>query len=224
MKNTEQLISTLVHDVNNHLSGTQSYLELLLSGSLNEAQTNKLGLDLLALTKHTAVMLANILNWSRIAGNQLATRPGPLALGDVIRQALEDQQSVAQNKNITLTLAMSREVSVIADAGQLYLVLRNLLSNAIKFSHPGGSVLVSIQDASGEAVIQIRDKGIGISPEGQQELFVPGWKTTFGTRNEKGLGIGLWLCKELLQRQNGRVWYQPLSTEGSIFSLAIPLA
>ena len=68
MKNTEQLISTLVHDVNNHLSGTQSYLELLLSGSLNEAQTNKLGLDLLALTKHTAVMLANILNWSRKIG------------------------------------------------------------------------------------------------------------------------------------------------------------
>lgn len=225
MKSAEQLISTLTHDVNNHLSATQSYLELLLSGSLNEAQESRLGLDLLALTKNTAIMLANLLIWSRITSStELVSHPGRLSLGDAIRQVLEDQQSIAQNKEIDLSAKMVEEISVLADPSQFQLILRNLVNNALKFTPAGGKVAISIQPALGEVIIQIKDTGIGISPEQQKELFAPGWKVTFGTRNEKGLGLGLWLCKELLEKQKGRIWHHSSVLRGSAFLISVPLS
>jgi two-component system sensor histidine kinase/response regulator len=223
MKSAEQLISTLAHDVNNHLSATQSYLELLLSGSLNEAQEGKLGLDLLAMTKNTAIMLVNLLNWSRITSSELTSHPGRLSLRDSINQVMEDQQSIAQNKEITLSASMVQEIGILADPMQFQLVLRNLVNNAIKFTPSGGKVSISVQAALGEAIILIKDTGIGISPEQQKELFKPGWKTTFGTRNEKGLGLGLWLCKELLEKQKGRIWHHSSLLNGSLFQVSIPL-
>jgi two-component system, sensor histidine kinase and response regulator len=224
MKSAEQLISTLTHDVNNHLSATQSYLELLLSGSLNEAQEGRLGLDLLALTKNTAIMLANLLSWLRITSSTgLVSQPGRLSLGDAIRQVLDDQQSIAQNKEIDLSVKMVQEIFVLADPSQFQLVLRNLVNNALKFTPAGGKVAISIQPALGEVIIQIKDTGIGISPEQQKELFTPGWKVTFGTRNEKGLGLGLWLCKELLEKQKGRIWHHSSALRGSAFLISVPL-
>lgn len=222
MKSTEQLISTLIHDVNNHLSATQSYLELLLSGSLNEAQENKLGLDLLALTKSTAIMLANLLNWSRLSTSGLACHPNRLSLGDAVRQVMEDQQSIAQNKEIALLVSMPQEISILADPMQFQLVLRNLVNNAIKFTPAGGKVTIGVQSVPGEVIIQIKDTGIGIPPEQEKELFKPGWNPTFGTRNEKGLGLGLWLCRELLEKQKGKIWHRSPVGKGSAFLISMP--
>jgi signal transduction histidine kinase len=223
MKSSANLVPILTHDMNNHLSATQSYLELFLSGTLDEAQNISLAKNLFDLTKNTSIMLANLMCWSKILSKESLCRSQHLMLADILSQIVADQQSIAQNKKIRLDLKLRDDISVLGDSIYLPLVLRNLVNNAIKFTPEYGMVLITTTPAEGEIHLHIQDTGIGISMERQKQLFSLEWETTYGTRNEKGLGLGLWLCKELLDRQKGRIWCQSVIGEGTTFGVAIPL-
>ncbi|WP_348085045.1 sensor histidine kinase [Mucilaginibacter sp.] len=101
-------------------------------------------------------------------------------------------------------------------------MIRNLINNAIKFTNAGGEIIFKAKQIGGECWLIIRDNGIGITEEKQSELFSLRAGTTFGTNNEKGVGLGLLLCKEFTELQGGRIWLESNPGEGTAFYVAMP--
>ncbi len=105
----------------------------------------------------------------------------------------------------------------------LDLIIRNIISNSLKFTEEGGVVKVSVKDDGEDSlVVMIADDGVGISQEQQERLFdTSELYTTRGTANEKGTGLGLKLCKEFVERMNGKIWVESEEGKGSIFKFTI---
>ena len=102
-------------------------------------------------------------------------------------------------------------------------VLRNLLSNAIKFTNSGGHIQVSIKRKENSVIVSIKDNGIGIPSEKLDSLFeICHSRSTFGTKNESGSGLGLLLCKEFIDLHDQKIWVESESGSGSTFYFTLP--
>jgi signal transduction histidine kinase len=104
----------------------------------------------------------------------------------------------------------------------LQLVVRNLVSNAIKFTQVGGVIDISTEMVLNEYKISVRDNGNGIAFDQQADIFSLRAKSTFGTGNEKGVGLGLLLCKEFTEQQGGRIGFESTPGKGSTFFIYMP--
>ena len=130
---------------------------------------------------------------------------------------------MASKKDIDLTYDVDPAISVVADSDMLQLVVRNIVSNAIKFTPAGGRVDVSTKLINNECRISIADTGRGIAYEQQDDMFTLKARSTFGTANEKGVGLGLILCKEFTEQQGGRISFESIPGHGSTFFIFMPL-
>ena len=102
-------------------------------------------------------------------------------------------------------------------------VLRNLFSNAVKFSHPGGTVTITLKEQQNELAIAVADTGVGIEKARINKLFlIDESNSTIGTQNEKGTGLGLILCKEFVDKNEGKIWIESLAGKGSTFYFTLP--
>jgi signal transduction histidine kinase len=105
------------------------------------------------------------------------------------------------------------------------MVIRNLVSNAIKFTHENGKINISVTDNENELLIVIHDNGIGISKDDQKKLFrIDSSSSRKGTNGERGTGLGLIICMEFAEKNNGRIWVTSNQGEGSSFFFTIPLS
>jgi signal transduction histidine kinase len=129
----------------------------------------------------------------------------------------------AKEKNIQLFFEKSQEMVVYADQNMISAVLRNLLNNAIKFTPLGGSITIKLQDHGDFVSISVADTGIGMTMEKLQNLFdLEKYKSTPGTANEKGSGLGLIICKEFVEKNYGRISVKSEPHAGSEFSFILP--
>ena len=118
-------------------------------------------------------------------------------------------------------------LKVQADGNMLSTILRNLINNAIKFSHEKSKITISVQNHSNSKFLQfnVSDQGIGIKPDVLSNLFDINKKSSqLGTRQEKGTGLGLTLCKEFVEEHGGNIWVESTSSKGTTFSFTMPLA
>lgn len=144
-------------------------------------------------------------------------------LNETLKNTLEMERIMAMKKEIDLTYEIDPKVNVVADSDMLQLVIRNLVSNAIKFTPAGGRVDVSTKCINNECRISITDNGRGIPYEQQGDLFSLKARSTFGTANEKGVGLGLILCKEFTELQGGRIGFESVPGHGSTFFVFMPV-
>ena len=219
-----QLLSILSHDLRSPLNSIQSFLEVLVDYDMAENEKTEITQSLLRETKNTQVMLFNLLSWtkSQMEGG-MKVNLNALKLSEVIEACLKLQHSAALEKMITISNQTDPEVCVLADLDMLKLVVRNLLNNAIKFTRPGGEIKIKSEIKDGQGRLIVQDNGIGISPEQQKELFSMESSSTYGTNNEKGVGLGLMLCKEFTELQGGSISFTSIIGEGTAFNLSFPL-
>ncbi|RZL17041.1 MAG: ATP-binding protein, partial [Pedobacter sp.] len=118
---------------------------------------------------------------------------------------------------------VDRQVFVKADVDMLKLVIRNLLNNAIKFTNNGGEISTSSEVTALTGTLIIADNGIGIAEAKAVNVFTLNTESTYGTNNEKGVGLGLLLCKEFTELQHGKITLTTSSKTGTSFSLEFPL-
>jgi len=104
----------------------------------------------------------------------------------------------------------------------MQVVFRNLIGNAIKFTPEGGTVRIGSQLSGNECIISVSDNGIGISTERQAVIFSLHVQSTYGTKNEKGVGLGLLLTQEFVAAQDGKIWFESIPPEGTTFFIAMP--
>lgn len=219
-----KLLSIVSHDMRAPFNNIQGYLQLLTENNLDADERQMVEGELLRATEQTMEMLSNLLYWSRSQMDGYMVSLTGMSLLTTLEKTIEIEKMIAAKKNITLSYQLHAGINVMADANMLQLVVRNVISNAIKFTHEGGTINIHTRVMSNECEISIADNGVGIDPSKKDTLFAMTSRSTFGTNNEKGVGLGLPLCKDFMEQQNGRITVESEPGKGSCFYVSIPLA
>jgi signal transduction histidine kinase len=173
----------------------------------------------------TASLLDNLLFWAKSQMNGLQARPQEFDIVPVLKQNAQLIGSRALKKKILLSLdAPPEPLTVFADQAMVDLVIRNLLDNALKFSGEGDIVRLSTAITPKGVEISVSDTGKGIPDQYQSKIFNTVSFTTPGTSYEKGSGLGLSLCKDMIERNNGNIWFESTAGVGTTFTFLLPIA
>ncbi|MGE5402459.1 MAG: ATP-binding protein [Ignavibacteriales bacterium] len=169
--------------------------------------------------------LDSLLQWSRLQSGRISYRPAQILLKDAVTSTLEISSANLLQKRIAASNEVDSSLRVYADGNMLELILQNLISNAVKFTYPDGKIRIKASEANGQVKISVIDNGIGITSEDLCKLFridIP--ISTNGTLNEQGTGLGLILCKDMVEMHGGRIWAESRPGNGSTFSFFLPSA
>ena len=166
--------------------------------------------------------LNELLDFARGEMNLLRAEPHPVDISELIEDAALQCQAMFLDRKLQLDLEVERPLPrVLADEARTTQVLLNLLSNASKFSPEGTKVVLGAKREGGELVIQVKDNGSGITPEERRKLFRPYQRVKAGGPSFPGLGLAL--CRQLVELQGGRIWARSKPGRGSTFSFSLPL-
>lgn len=177
------------------------------------------------LAEDTFVLLDNLLKWTKSQTGRLKTVfQDDVEILSLIKGELEVSEVVAELKQISIVFNGYSEAKARIDQDMIKTVIRNLLNNAIKFSNRGSEIIVSLREEGDRVVISVSDKGKGMKASDQEKIFKTNvHNSSFGTENEEGSGLGLLICKEFINRNNGEIWFESKEGAGSTFSFYIPI-
>jgi len=168
-------------------------------------------------------LLVNLLEWSRLQTGRIEFSPEYVEMVSLINEVTELFGDSVRQKSITICKELPRNMLIFADKAMISTILRNLISNAIKFTHPQGQIVISAELKKDKVIIAIQDNGVGIKNERIEKLFrIEETQSTVGTKNEKGTGLGLILCKEFIEKHGGKIWVESEVGKGSTFYFTIP--
>lgn len=218
----DRLLSIVSHDFRSPLNSLQGTLNLLLNGAISEDEFKMLTRDLVLKLDHTYNLLENLLSWAKTQMQGIKVYPKMIDLKAIVNDCIDLLKPLASKKLVNIHNHLQEPLKVYADNEMVKLVLRNLLSNSIKFSNARSEIEVFVSHENNHALISVKDQGIGISNENQSKLFKYESFSTFGTSNEKGMGIGLLLCKEFIEQNGGNLYFESEFGKGSVFSFSLP--
>lgn len=222
----DKFLSIIAHDLKNPLHAVLGFSELLLNRerTVDEERKRLYFEQIHTSTSHLLAILDNLLQWARSQTSHLAVQPVQLFADLVVYDNLDQLKDFASRKDIRLQSEVHKSIEFYADKNMVNTILRNLISNAIKYSYKGGAVTVSSDnDSNGGVLFCVKDNGTGMSEEKASKLFALGKKQSApGTHNEVGTGLGLIICKEFIEKHNGKIWLESEEGVGSSFFFSIP--
>lgn len=223
-----RLLQIASHDLKVPLSALNATAALIGSSSGDEAATRRLAAGIQADTARMRGLVRDFLDASAIEEGNLQLHRTEVDLAAVARAAVEGLRPLAAQKEQRLSLADPPEESppVSADAERLRQVFDNLLSNALKYSPPGGEVRMILGGAGGWAYAEVRDSGPGLGPADFARIFAPFQPLSAKPtgKGEDSTGLGLFIARELLNLQGGRLEVQSQPGQGSVFRVLLPVA
>jgi len=221
----DKFFSIIAHDLRGPLSAfvdaTRILAEEIQSMTLDEIRDITISMKTSASNIYS--LLENLLEWSRLRRDVMDFVPEKLNLKKKIDACIDVLSESAREKQIEIAIFIPDELEVLADNHMFDTVIRNLLSNAIKFTTAGGKVSVTAKCNNDHSVeVKIIDSGIGMTPELKNKLFLISEKTSRpGTEGEPSTGLGLLLCKEFIEKHDGKIWVDSEVGKGSTFSFTI---
>jgi PAS domain S-box-containing protein len=224
----EDMRHTMVHDLRNPLTGIATSLDVLVDEP-ELLQPHQL--QLLQIARRNSQRMINLVNdildVSRLESGQMPLDPQTWPLTDLIEDALQVQQVLAQDKQITLDNRVPHDLPLVrADQNLMRRVLQNLVGNAVKFTPAGGWVTVAAElttmiSAQPIVLISVHDTGLGIPPEIQSQLFQ---KFVTGSQKGRGSGLGLAFCKLAVEAHGQQIWADSLPGQGTVFTFTLAVA
>lgn len=221
----DKFLSIISHDMRAPLSSIIVFLDYYKDNfkSFTETEIDFVSSNLNAHVKRVVEMLDGLLLWSRSQTGEIQTNLQPIDLATIITDTVEILTQSATNKKISISLNLHNQL-IWADKNMSAFIIRNVLSNAIKFTHEGGRIEIKTQRNKKYAFVIIKDSGVGIPEANLSKLFQDNMNfSTFGTANEKGIGLGLALCKDFMNKQNGNIEIESSPGEGTRVNLLFPL-
>jgi two-component system sensor histidine kinase/response regulator len=221
----DRFFSIIAHDLRNPFHGLFGITETIVQHieNLSRSEIKTFMHEWRTAGEAVQVMLENLLAWSKLQQGEMTSSPEQLSFKSIVDHNISLFTPVAQQKQITLQSLVQKNVAVYADRNMLDTVIRNLLSNALKFTHAGGSIEISAQQSNQHVEVALSDTGIGIHERDLTKLFQIDQKyTCVGTSGEKGTGLGLILCKDLIERNGGKIWVNSKLGKGSTFQFLLP--
>jgi signal transduction histidine kinase len=223
----DEFLATLAHELRNPLAPLSNCLHILRLRDADDDEGRRLHAVMERQLATLVRMTDDLLEVSRITRGKIELRRQPLDLRDVVRSAVEMTRPVVEAKEHNLRVDLPPDpLPLDADVTRLEQVLGNLIRNAAKYTDPGGRIEVAATREDGEAVVRVRDNGIGIAPELLPkvfDLFIQGEQAL--DRSGGGLGIGLTLVRRLIEMHGGRVEARSDGLgKGSELTVRLPLA
>jgi two-component system sensor histidine kinase/response regulator len=217
----DRLFSIVSHDLKDSISSIKGFIDLLKEDGISREEFYDLVPELSENADSASQLLYNLLNWSKSQMQNLEPKAELFNVQDIFKNKISLVEQKIEQKRIIL-IDESRRDFIYADRSMIEIVVQNLITNAVKFTRVGDSITVSNSDHNGKSLICIEDTGVGISKENIDKLFQSGTFTTRGTSNEKGTGLGLTICKELVELNNGRIWVESTLGIGTKFYVELP--
>ncbi len=221
----DKFFSIIAHDLKSPFTAILGYSEILMNEAeeLERIELKEFTTNLNNVAKSTFSLLSNLLEWSRLQTQRIVFSPEYFLVSELVYSIMDLFSQNASSKNIELNINLDKELKVFADRNMVSTIIRNLVSNAIKFTSAHGQIRVSGEQTNGSVIISVKDSGIGISDEDLKKLFkIDSQFTTTGTNQEIGTGLGLLLCKELVEKQRGTIWVESEIGKGSSFFFTLP--
>ncbi|WP_181307084.1 tetratricopeptide repeat-containing sensor histidine kinase [Rufibacter sp. XAAS-G3-1] len=217
-----KIFSIVTHDLRTPFSSIQGILQLVQNRTFTEDEVKRIFESLGKNMEVVVSMMDNLLGWSKAQMQGSSLELQSFQLYDFVEQNLQVMSEQASAKGVYLVNRIDRQVRIFSDKERLAFVLRNLLGNAIKFSFEGGEVTLEMREEEAGVSLMVSDTGKGISEKHQAKLFSDNRFTTLGTSKEKGTGLGLMLCKELMESLGGDITVQSVENQGSSFTIFLP--
>ncbi|WP_158027284.1 sensor histidine kinase [Labilibacter marinus] len=222
----DRFFSIISHDLRSPFTALIGYFEILLRNKDKEFKVKKDDIQKIYLhTRRTYNLLNNLLNWSKAQLDQYTFEPKQYNLNDIFIENELLYKEIANQKEIVISHHFPDNASVYCDKEMVMTIIRNLIFNAIKFTKAGGNIyLKGIVVDENKMELAVIDDGIGISDEDIKMILNPSQHfTKEGTYNEKGAGIGLVICNDLLKKHHSKLQIESRKNIGSKFSFIIPM-
>ena len=201
-------VTNLMHDAHDHFSDEErkEFLELIKDSANN-----------------LYALLENLLEWSRSQSGDIKYNPTTVDLKKIAMLNADLLKLNLENKKIQLKNSISNDLNIEADPNLITTVVRNLLSNAIKFTPENGEIELGAIKNGVSTTFFVKDNGVGMDDKTKNKLFrIDETITSLGTNKEKGTGLGLILCKEFIEKHQGKIWVESELGKGSTFFFSIP--
>ncbi len=220
----DKLFAILGHDLRSPIASLINLLELLNNQFISHEDFLSFSTKLQEGVKYVHFTLTNLLIWTNTQMRGLKTYVQDIDLQELVNENINLLSTIAHAKNIQINHEIPVNTHIKADKDQINLVLRNLMSNALKFTPQSGNIHITANFKDSFWEISVKDTGVGISPERAAKLFMKNnHSSSLGTGGEKGTGFGLWICKEMIEINGGKIWVESQEGKGSTFSFALPV-
>lgn len=223
----EKFISIIAHDLKSPFQGLLGIFDII-SETFDELTTEELKKYLgyaQSSVKNLYQLIEELLQWSRFLTGQVQFNPTKCNLYQEMVNVINLNKNSLDNKKLTVINYMKENMEAYADENMVNSIFRNLISNAIKFSKRGGTIIIDAVRLEDYIQISVADQGIGMDKETQEKLFKLGEQVTMlGTENETGSGLGLILCKEMITKNGGKIWFESELNKGTTFYITLPKA
>ena len=225
-----QFLSHVSHELRTPLTCIHQYVTLILDGLAGPVvpdQADHLKTILKSVNQLHA-MIRDLLEATRAESGKMRIEPRCIAMGELVRQAVAMLRPTADEKKVGLEIGLDQRLPLVhADPDRVLEVLINLVDNAIKFTPPDGSVMIqaNMVDADpGYVYVSVSDTGRGIGQEAKALIFERLYQDPDSVDNNRsGLGLGLFICREIVRLHQGRIWVSSEPEQGSTFTLTLPV-
>jgi signal transduction histidine kinase len=221
----DKVFSIIAHDLRTPFNSILGLADLLNSNytELNEEERQDYISNIYMASKSAYELLENLLLWSTNQQNKIEILKENINLKKIVNEAIAVYMPGLEQKNITLDIRIPETITVNADKFAIKTIIGNLFNNAIKFTKSEGYIKIDAHHQDKFTEISISDNGVGIPEEDIPKLFrIEDNITTMGTKNEKGTGLGLLICKEFIENHKGEIWVESKLGVGSTFYFTIP--
>lgn len=223
-KTKDKFFSIIAHDLRNPFNGIMGFSDLLCRDFNTMTNRQKLQLiELINLSSESAFnLLENLLQWARTQTDKIKFMPEYFDITPVIKQVIDLHGLMIAKKGIKIQMEMHGETIVYADKNMIHTVIRNIISNAIKFTGAKGLVHVTAGESVNMIEITVTDSGVGMKPGDLDNLFrIDTYSSTSGTSGETGTGLGLIICKEFIEKNNGKIRASSEEGKGTTVSFTL---
>lgn len=220
----KELLAIVSHDLKNPIGSVVTCADMLLSDPKSFGMGTELiyWIQLMKRNAETSLrLIGDILDMERIAKGKLELQVKEQSLSKVVRESIEPFMHLASANRVLLRASLPMEdVLASFDRDRIAQVLSNLIGNALKFTPEAGSIVLSVNKNSKETIVAIRDTGIGVPDQERERIFDR--YTQLGKKDRRGIGLGLYISKMLIESHGGRLWVTPAPDKGSIFQFSLP--
>jgi signal transduction histidine kinase len=224
-RHKSEFLASMSHELRTPLNAIIGFSQVLrqqMFGELNEKQQEYLD-DILSSGQHLLNLINDILDLAKVEAGRMELQPSTFQLDETLQNAMAMIRERATRQDVTLSVEIDQTVGDIeADERKVKQILFNLLSNAVKFTPAGGKVTLSATNQGDQAVISVRDTGVGISADDQAKIFEEFYQLAPGMAQE-GTGLGLALTKRLVDLHGGDLRIESTAGVGSTFTVRLPL-
>jgi signal transduction histidine kinase len=225
-----EFVSIAAHQLRTPLSGIKWTLKMLIDGDLGKiSKDQKEILEKTYVSNERMISLVNdLLNVTRIEEGRYIHKPEMVNILDIVEPLVESYKAEAERKGIKLNLETTkkRNLNVAADIEKITLVAQNLLENALKYTPKGGKITFFVKHKvkANKIEVSVKDSGVGVPKDQQARLFTKFFRAANVMRMEtEGSGLGLFICKNIIESHGGEIWFDSEENKGSTFYFTLPI-